>query len=101
MTSSHGQRSSATLLHMLAVTLLLFAQWVTVVHAAEHLFHEHTEACDVYQHAQNQLGNAQASTELVALEYVQAIFDCPALIDSPLSTEADPYHQRAPPSLLI
>jgi hypothetical protein len=101
MTPAHGQRPSATWLHILAVTLLLFAQWVTVVHASEHVFHEHTEACDVFQHAQNQLGNAQASIESIVLECVQAIFDCPALIDSPLSTEADPYHQRAPPSLLI
>lgn len=98
---AHGDNNLSVWRYLFAALLLLSAQLATVVHASEHVFHEHTEACDVFQHAQNQLGNAQPSTELLILDYVQAISDCPALIASPLSSEADPYHQRAPPSLLI
>lgn len=101
MTPVHGQRSPATWLYLLAATLLLFAQWVTVVHASEHVFHEHTEACDVFQHAQNQLGNAQAGAEFIVLVPFQAIFNAPALTATPLSKVVGPYHQRAPPLLLI
>jgi hypothetical protein len=40
------------LVSYLAATLLLFGQFVTVVHAADHAYHAHDDSCAVYKAAE-------------------------------------------------
>jgi hypothetical protein len=96
MSLVHGQIPAGRWRHIFAVLLILLAQLATVVHASEHEFHEHTEACDIYQHAENQQGNGLATAALV-LDTSQQALQLQPVVDSPVSTTARHFHQRAPP----
>lgn len=97
MKFSHGQHSTQTWQHLLAVLLLLFAQLATLVHASEHEFHEHSEACDIYQHAQNQSGNFLPGADPLVCTSDQFVALIPVPVDTTVSITLNHFRQRAPP----
>lgn len=53
MFSGHQSDSGKWVLTLIAALLLLFAQFATAAHAAEHLTHDHDEICELFSVTEN------------------------------------------------
>ena len=85
------QSPCASAMNLIMACLLLCAQTIVVVHATEHVTHEHTEFCDLAdtaaQHdaqeatAQHYLPAQLSTTPLADLEFSSRVFSTPAYTD--------------------
>ena len=98
MRSSHGKICSSKAFRLSAVLILLAAQCMAVVHAAEHLSHASSELCTLFEAVENHDGAAVIDVDPILLQGSRDDYLLlpPELINTALYL---PYLVRAPPSI--
>ncbi len=86
----------------LPLIALLFIQTLSLVHGAEHLFHHHDEACDIYIDADRLTKSSLGLTEFIwPVEFAVANTVFQFSIQSAVPQTLTSYDSRAPPQAPI
>lgn len=78
---------------------MLFVQYGVAVHASEHMFHEHEEACDIYLSAERSTHAAMPAVISLPVNAQHPFFDVVALRQTCDCDQPRP-QSRAPPAIL-
>ena len=93
----HGHKQFITLIATLVIVL---AQFATVVHAADHLFHAEEVLCAAYNSAEHDKSLQNSAPDLVSIPviYSNRIFLAVRTVSNSFNTG---YLSRAPPQITI